>query len=974
MKLLYNNFSLDQLGEFTISQSRQYEDGQRVKVTIKVGITTFAGQYADNYSLMQQAQIAFQTMEGVLQWTDSDTNVDYLNQTVSLESSDLPEEWGEYQQQFNIIFWYYEQNLVTNNMPLTISSTGGAAVLGNVAKFAQTSSTDRFSAFHSQRSLVKGEIAVSGFLLVDATQDLETRRTALIAAKTAMDAAFNSKEVTVVYAPSGVAPGEGVFDQVVRPEKYTSDIDELHYQITWSFSASYTVFPNEATFATVEYEAEQRDQNTGEQLLAFHGRIMAATEAIARAKLAALMPVVLAQYGYAVKSQQLRNDSTARQVSANEDGDFFTELNFSQEYKRYRTDNQLATYTKTGNKKAVPLGNVVNWDLAYSGRRFNDMRSQRQHAGGRVTASGCWIGDPTLTLAQQRAALLAQQAAMQAEVNGPDGTLTYGTFTQVCRIEDFQAHVDQSINEIKWSCTAFWSAFPNESGYATCDFTVNQSSNVEDGEQLLSFAGTILAPDEALARAKLASLRTTMLDNYGFTLAQQLKPQATVRSVFANGDKTAGLGAFEESDGTTFIELTFSEEYRQRMATLLGYTMKSSSRTDITTGLVLTTFAGAVQASGATVDAAYRAALAKAQALGSGQETQLGNNAFQRQAQIDWDQRQTQATNSIEFVRLTFSYEYQSKQPVGNAYLEVRTDSDVETFGNDQVSVSGMVIAVDGPTATSLYQSQVKASYTGMIIHSERLSQSQMQNQAPSGAGTFNTQDIRLDFSFTVFVPKAAGTVNYRYSITTSNDYLQLTRQTNIRGSVFAPDQTTAAAAVATLLGGIAPAGASLVTDENGVDSEFTSASGDIAFLKYDFGAAYVSRITGIGNLLEMKVTESIKYSGVRWIVQPIPRNADGTGGVAIPQDGGLEPGSRSVRGMVTAATQAAAVEWARQQRQLLTGDDNGGNFPQPEELETEYEFVPRMDGVADGAGENVRLYRVNFGFSEVLPYYPPTS
>jgi hypothetical protein len=59
-------------------------------------------------------------------------------------------------------------------------------------------------------------------------------------------------------------------------------------------------------------------------------------------------------------------------------------------------------------------------------------------------------------------------------------------------------------------------------------------------------------------------------------------------------------------------------------------------------------------------------------------------------------------------------------------------------------------------------------------------------------------------------------------------------------------------------------------------------------------------------------------------------------------------------------------------QRVLLTGDQNGGNYPQPEQWDTDYEFVPQVDGVAksspDGPSENVRLYPVSFAFAEILP------
>jgi len=70
----------------------------------------------------------------------------------------------------------------------------------------------------------------------------------------------------------------------------------------------------------------------------------------------------------------------------------------------------------------------------------------------------------------------------------------------------------------------------------------------------------------------------------------------------------------------------------------------------------------------------------------------------------------------------------------------------------------------------------------------------------------------------------------------------------------------------------------------------------------------------------------------------------------------------------------AKAQAWVMTQRALLTGDQNGGNYPQPEQWDTDYEFVPRVDGVATGDGEIVRLFRVSFTFA-ILPLYPaPTQ
>jgi len=67
------------------------------------------------------------------------------------------------------------------------------------------------------------------------------------------------------------------------------------------------------------------------------------------------------------------------------------------------------------------------------------------------------------------------------------------------------------------------------------------------------------------------------------------------------------------------------------------------------------------------------------------------------------------------------------------------------------------------------------------------------------------------------------------------------------------------------------------------------------------------------------------------------------------------------VSGSVTAGTLATAQAWAVAQRALLTGDALGGSYPKQEEWETDYEFVPRIDGIPTGDTANVRLYRVKF-------------
>jgi hypothetical protein len=337
-------------------------------------------------------------------------------------------------------------------------------------------------------------------------------------------------------------------------------------------------------------------------------------------------------------------------------------------------------------------------------------------------------------------------------------------------------------------------------------------------------------------------------------------------------------------------------------------------------------------------------------------------------------------------MRITFSYEYQSKLGANRTYLEMTSTVNRDTFGADVETCVGFVAARDAATAQSVYAAQVRALYAGRLIHSEQTGVAQSQNQAQQqgaglGAGQqwnaggaqaastpdFNTQHLKFEFHLQVFTPKLKGEVGIKYAVEVTRDFLTLEMHTTVQGSCYAMDRPTADAAVTALLAAL-NFGAS-VRSRRAEDRQ-TDGTNDVT-LKLDFEEEFVGRVTGQAGVNEMKLSEKVVYSGTRWAVQNLPFNTDGSGGVSIPQPSGIEPGSRTVTGSVTAGTLATAQAWAMAQRALLTGDQNGGNYPQPEQWDTDYEFVPRVDGVAQGAGENVRLYRVNFTFAEILPLYP---
>jgi hypothetical protein len=852
----------------------------------------------------------------------------------------------------------------TTNLVATVQNAAGQAVpLGNVNRWRDSLGVSRYNPLRSLRERVTETIEAAGTLAGDMAVAVADRRAALLARVSKLKAAVNVPAVTLAY---------GDFSQSVRVAEFTAEINQAETGIDWSLTATYTLFPTESNYALADFTVEERDDFSGQLTLTVAGKIQSDSETNARTKLAAVLAAALAQRSYGKTAQALQCDASAAQLDG-PDGATFTELSFTAGYRKWKTTNQLATYQPTGAAVAVPFGNVRTWRDHYAAQRFNELRSERRHATGSVEAAGTWTADPALSVTDRRTALLAQQRAMKAAVNSADGTLVYGDWSQVVRIEDFQAEVNQAETGIDWSCSASYSLFPNEGGYATADFTVDTRDEVETGDEVMTLAGRIEAPNGALARAKLDTLRTAVLKLYGWTLAQRLRNDATLSAIDANGDRTAGVPEGLETAGDfSALSLSFNEEYRRRMTgTLVSATLTRVDREDVGSQMLLTTFSGTVTATGPNAGAAYATALARAQALGANREPSIDTSTVFKGSTIAQEQRQTQATNAVEFVRLSFTYEYQSKLAAGRAFIELTTTVAQDTFGVDTETCAGSVLARDLATAQSIYAAQVRSLYASRLIQSEQTGGTVQKTQTGSG---YAGQHIRFEFNLNVFSPKAAGSVGIKYSFEVNRDLLTLEQRSIVAGSCYAVNRPAADAALDGLFQ-MLNLGLS-VRSRRVEDHERVVAGSPVdVLLKVDFEEEFMGRVTGSSGVLEMSLTEKVQYSGVRYAVQRLPFTGGqiGNGGVSLPQPAGVEAGSRTVSGTVTAATLATAQAWAVKQRALLTGDKLGNKYPQPEQWETGYEFVPRIDGIAKGTGQNVRLFRLSFTYAEILPWYPPT-
>ncbi len=720
------------------------------------------------------------------------------------------------------------------------------------------------------------------------------------------------------------------------------------------------------------------------------------------------------------------------------------------------TDYLKATFLSVvAGSTAVNLGDILLFNERYAARRFNDLRDQRSAMTGQIALSGIWKAPPTSSLADARNQLFAQHAALLAAVDAKSGTLTYKGSTYVVRVEDFNATINQALYSIEWTMTVGFTRFPDESAYSMAEYSAASRDDWENGDQTLSFSGRVMANSELAARTRLKDLRAVILAAYVYTEPQQLRAEATAQTV------DGGV------DGDAFTELSFSEEYRKRKGDVLSWTLRVSERTDNKTGTILTNYSGTVTASGVNAGNAYDRARAQAVKLGYDDVLTAGKGAFPISSSITWDQRRVQENGTapspvsahyngrgsstdqrspIEFVRLEFSYDYQDRL-AGRRYVEINTEIARETFGLDTESVSGFVIA-DTFAVGDMAYTEVKAPYLAAhrLILNERTTKHTEKMQHLNNLGVWTTdaavtdvdgvahvgglQQTRLDFSFQVHLPKAAGSNAIRYASNVSRNFLDLEKRTTFSGSVYSDSRASADTFLDAILAGLMankgegtnanPTGVPHAIESSrnedrdfapyitglgsppdgllGTGSNYPRASalpgpGDSPivpygtfFMKLDFSETFSENITGDDAILTCELTQAIEYSGTRWVAAPIPKNSlTGAGGITIMQDCGVQQGRRSVRGNVVSASFETAMAWCKKQRFLRTGDFDGGTYAEPENIEVTYVFPPHQEGrrgtdpdapdfaedggFADGSS-NVRCFRLSFSFSEILPNY----
>ncbi len=634
------------------------------------------------------------------------------------------------------------------------------------------------------------------------------------------------------------------------------------------------------------------------------------------------------------------------------------------------TDHLRGSFTKTGNGP-IELGNIATFRRGFRQSYYSEWRNIRERATGNGSCTGEMLAaDSANPVATRRSQLDAKIKQLEAELNGKDGVLVYGPidapmFNQLVKIETFSGEINQAVTGIRWTFDFSYTNYPDEATYAGADYTVDSRDDKDSGDTVITLNGRIIAANETIALAKLNSIRTLAMGQYGFVASNLVSTVKTPRQIDAN-------------DGATFLELTFSEAYRRRMANVLSRTITVNTSVEDTNGFMTITYSGRVVASGTTASAAYATASAAARELGD------NKHPFRLSGKITRNDRQTDASAAVEHISVEYNFDYRIKGT--RLYLESESATSSDTFGADSERVSGFVVASSYAEAVSKYLELVRNAYNSRLVQNEELSKGgqSMAKGTYNSSGTFaassGTTDLftRLNFSFMAFKEKASGYA-IQYAFSSSHDYVALSEQVSIRGTLSGTQAVLQAALDR--------------TSGNVLDTFLSSFEGDTrkreggdrsgnrqkqgatdVILTVEFTETFKGRISALAQIIQCEVNEEITYSGTRYVALDIPD------GPSVVQDCGIVPGSRVISGSVIAATEAAAMQFIESMRVLSFPTGTGGGvapatrYQNPPRVGTKFTFIPQSVGVARGAGANFQAVQKTFEFSEILPVFAYVS
>jgi hypothetical protein len=558
-----------------------------------------------------------------------------------------------------------------------------------------------------------------------------------------------------------------------------------------------------------------------------------------------------------------------------------------------------ATFTPL-NGSAVCLPNPSGWREAARVERYTTEVANRKETLVDIAASGKIFAEPSLTEQDRREWLDSLKNSILKAADAKEGTLEFLGTERTVRLERLDVDIQES-DSLTWNLACFYRRFPTGT-YSEAEFEIGTKTDLEKNEISTHLRGKVRASTEDVARKKADYIRRQFA---GTNLYES----------DVSAQRLDGTDSHSEPEGRSFVELTFSYLWKDT-GTYLSYKLNVSTRKDIRSGQIFTTYSGTVTASSSS------AALGKARELGLG-----GTNGggFLLSSTETYSTEETAGGVTERFIGVQFSYEYVSK---GNwVFVEVAREPTKETFGAWTVTVSGYAVASTEGGAQGLARSY-KSAETGQIRTNK---ESSRQWQFSEGQ-----MFVRVDFHYTFVVANGDSAISYRKGV--SKDYISRIQRTTYSGMAYGPSESAADSLISAVVG------TEGWHERDEREAHFEQGTTTI-FVGKSFTVTRGDKLDASGDsILEAEYTEEDISSVDHAVITPIP-----FGKPHVQTGCGWTVGSKIVNGSVTALDANTAKSWGKALK------PNAG-YPEPDDERLQTLYYPL-------SGTSVRAYRFHFTY-----------
>jgi hypothetical protein len=411
---------------------------------------------------------------------------------------------------------------------------------------------------------------------------------------------------------------------------------------------------------------------------------------------------------------------------------------------------------------------VSAWNMAVAVARPDEYSPHRERVASIVNFSARTLhADPLLPAADRASALLAEAARLEA-LSGAQARLTFAGFDRIVQIESFRAAPSDGWEWLDIEAQARFQTLPGHTE-AEASFTDDTQEDPTTGEIRTTVAGTVRAPDQATADAKIDSILAAYRQGRRVAGIQRKHARYNGHDTRISGSPSSLWTSAEFS-----IELRASSPER-RFSLKIDDRSGPEGRTLLYSG---TAHAASIEALQDTI-----------------QHAAAGKHPVLLRQELSMDFA-TDDTGTSHLISGSFSYEYAA--PIGRIFGSLTLATTRSRFTEWQSTLSGSISAPTPAQARSLARSFIPA---GVILRNDEETENQTLSAptpAEGQAASPTTHTASLTFAYAWGISHSSAAMQYEDS--SQADYTRMTETREISGTCHAPTKEIARTQVTALI------------------------------------------------------------------------------------------------------------------------------------------------------------------------------